>query len=153
GVLWLAALSSAIDFTEEVRPILESHCFGCHGEEKQKGKVRFDTLSTDLIEDRRAAETWQDALDAVQLGEMPPEDEAPLSSDERAVLVEWLESSLTAARAAHASNASGAVLRITTPCRICSGSRWTMQGICPLTHCRRMAFLIMVRPWECRRFN
>src|SRR3982751_3533194 len=31
------------DFGREVRPLLEKHCFKCHGPEKQKGGLRFDT--------------------------------------------------------------------------------------------------------------
>src|SRR4030095_15099132 len=31
------------DFTREVRPLLEERCVKCHGPEKQKGGLRFDT--------------------------------------------------------------------------------------------------------------
>jgi hypothetical protein len=31
------------DFSREVRPLLEQHCVKCHGREKQKGGLRFDT--------------------------------------------------------------------------------------------------------------
>src|SRR5262245_38836426 len=30
------------DFSRDVRPLLETHCFKCHGPEKQKGGLRFD---------------------------------------------------------------------------------------------------------------
>ncbi len=96
---------------EAARAALEANCFRCHGAEKQKGKVRFDTLSTDFINDRRAAETWQDALDAIQLGEMPPEDEEPLPDEDRRQLVNWLEEKLEQALEAHSSQSEGAVLR------------------------------------------
>jgi len=33
----------AVDFAREVRPLLETHCFKCHGPEKQKGGLRLDT--------------------------------------------------------------------------------------------------------------
>lgn len=36
------AVIAAPDFTREVRPIFEQHCFKCHGPEKQKGGLRFD---------------------------------------------------------------------------------------------------------------
>jgi mono/diheme cytochrome c family protein len=44
-VLFLCAQLAAVaapDFTREVRPIFEQHCFKCHGPEKQKGGLRFD---------------------------------------------------------------------------------------------------------------
>jgi hypothetical protein len=31
------------DFAKEILPILEKNCFECHGEEKQKGKLRMDS--------------------------------------------------------------------------------------------------------------
>ena len=32
----------AVDFTRDIRPILEKRCFECHGEKKQKGGLRLD---------------------------------------------------------------------------------------------------------------
>ncbi|HCQ38914.1 MAG TPA: hypothetical protein DIV39_07140, partial [Verrucomicrobiales bacterium] len=32
-----------IDFEQDVRPILESKCFGCHGPSKEKGRLRLDS--------------------------------------------------------------------------------------------------------------
>ena len=32
-----------VDFEKDVRPILEEHCYDCHGEDKQKSKLRLDT--------------------------------------------------------------------------------------------------------------
>src|SRR6478736_371676 len=45
GSLSLAAgaAEGGPDFSREVRPLLEKHCFKCHGPEKQKGGLRFDT--------------------------------------------------------------------------------------------------------------
>ena len=78
-------------FKTDVLPVLQEHCVKCHGPEKQKGKLRLATLSTDFLKDRAAAETWHDASDQVKLGEMPPEDEDPLSQEERKVLTEWID--------------------------------------------------------------
>lgn len=36
------ACSAAVDFTREVRPILQKRCAGCHGAQQQLGGVRFD---------------------------------------------------------------------------------------------------------------
>lgn len=38
------AANRAVDFTREVRPILERSCVSCHGPEKQKGGFRVDSL-------------------------------------------------------------------------------------------------------------
>jgi hypothetical protein len=37
------AFGAAPDFSREIRPLLEKHCFKCHGPEKQKGDLRLDT--------------------------------------------------------------------------------------------------------------
>ena len=54
-----------------VKPFLEKHCFDCHGPDLKKGDYRFDTLSTDLSNVKNL-ETWQNILDQLNLGEMPP---------------------------------------------------------------------------------
>ncbi len=54
------------------RAFLEQHCFKCHGEEKQKGDLRLDTLAAPPGEATR----WLDVLNAIQSGEMPPPKEA-----------------------------------------------------------------------------
>jgi len=46
--LAMVLLTSAVgaerpDFSREVRPLFEAHCIKCHGPEKQKGGLRFDT--------------------------------------------------------------------------------------------------------------
>ena len=37
-----SALAPAVDFVREVRPILQQHCYSCHGEKKQKSGLRLD---------------------------------------------------------------------------------------------------------------
>jgi hypothetical protein len=43
AAVFTASAAPAPDFSREVRPLLEKHCFKCHGLEKQKGGLRFDT--------------------------------------------------------------------------------------------------------------
>ncbi|MDZ4289815.1 MAG: PSD1 and planctomycete cytochrome C domain-containing protein [Prosthecobacter sp.] len=40
--------SAAVDFAREVKPILEQHCYSCHGEKKQKSGLRLDVKSAAL---------------------------------------------------------------------------------------------------------
>ncbi len=42
-VLLLSRSVAAVDFVKDVRPILEEHCFDCHGEDKQKSRMRLDS--------------------------------------------------------------------------------------------------------------
>jgi hypothetical protein len=42
-VLVIAPVSAEVDFEKEVKPIFSGHCYKCHGESKQKGKLRLDS--------------------------------------------------------------------------------------------------------------
>ena len=102
---------SSVSYQAQVLPALEKHCIQCHGPEKQKGDVRFDTLSIDFLKDRTAAETWHDASDQIKLGEMPPEEENPLSEGERKLITEWIDSNLEKALREIKGEQSEAVIR------------------------------------------
>jgi hypothetical protein len=112
GALVLGQLVAADQklFEDEVKPILAKRCFRCHGPEKQKGKLRLDQLDPDMV-NGIGAETWHDALNQVNLGEMPPEDEPQLSIEERRKLVGWLTKELRKAAKAHNKTGGQAVLR------------------------------------------
>lgn len=105
------AKAKSMPMPADVRAVLEKHCFACHGPEKQKGKIRLDDLSDDFLTDRQAAETWHDASDLIQIGEMPPEDEAPMSEAERSLILNWIDGNLKAALAAASGETSGVVMR------------------------------------------
>lgn len=99
------------DFVRDVLPVLSSHCGQCHGEDAQEANVRFDNLSTDLINDRIAAETWLDALNAIKSGEMPPEDEPQLSDDQRELLIGCVSAAIQQAIDAQRKTGGRGVLR------------------------------------------
>ena len=107
------AIAEADDiiFESQVRPILKSHCFKCHGENIQKGELRLDTLSPKLINDRRAAERWHDVRDALNQGEMPPQEEPELPADQRQVLVGWISQQLDDLISARKTTGGRVVLR------------------------------------------
>lgn len=101
----------AQQFDKQIRPLLAKHCFQCHGPEKQQAKIRFDNLSTNLIENRPAAETWHDALNSLDLGEMPPNDQPKLSQQEHEKITFWIRQQLKAAEASRKPKAGSVVLR------------------------------------------
>ena len=81
-------------FSEQVRSILQAKCIRCHGPQKQNAEVRLDNISTDLVKDSLGTDTWHDALNAINKGEMPPEDEAPLTAEERKTVTGWIAGEL-----------------------------------------------------------
>ncbi len=97
-------------FEKEIRPLLEKHCFSCHGPEKQKGDLRLDSLDPDMVHGN-AGETWHDALDVINRGEMPPEKAPLLPAGDRRVLVAWLTKELRRAAAARKNTGKQVVMR------------------------------------------
>lgn len=80
-------------FDQDVKPIVLAKCGKCHGAETQEAEVRFDALSTDFS-NRAAAHTWSEARNQINAGEMPPEDETPLTAKERGTILAWISGSL-----------------------------------------------------------
>ena len=76
-------------FRKDIQPLLKRACFDCHGKQEQNGNLRLDVLNPDMAIGQDG-ETWHDALNKLNLGEMPPEDAPQLKSAEREMLVEWL---------------------------------------------------------------
>ena len=69
---------------KEIRPLLDSHCAKCHGGQKKKGDVDFSKAA---LRDRKI---WKKALAQVEAGEMPPEGEKRLTTEQRDALLAWL---------------------------------------------------------------
>ncbi|MEO9513722.1 MAG: DUF1592 domain-containing protein [Flavobacteriaceae bacterium] len=81
------------DYDTDIKPIVNTYCYSCHGVEEQKGGLRLDEIDPDLIKGQDA-ETWRFMLDMVNSGEMPPEDEKQPTEEERALLVDWITASV-----------------------------------------------------------
>lgn len=107
----LSPALEAIHFEKQVRPILKKHCFKCHGEKKQKGDLRLDTLSRDLSKDRVAAEAWHDVRNALNLSEMPPKKEDSLLPAELRTVTSWITQEIDAFVASQKGTGGRIVLR------------------------------------------
>ena len=80
-----------------LRPFIEKNCVRCHGPKKQKGKLRLDTLAL-AIPDNPTAQRWQDVLDALNAGDMPPEKEPQPDAAELTAVLGALTDGLKVAR-------------------------------------------------------
>ena len=85
--------TGATYYINQIKPIIENYCYKCHGQEKQKGDMRFDNIERDMV-NGFDAEKWNMMLNEINLGEMPPSDEPQLSEDDRRVLVDWITENL-----------------------------------------------------------
>jgi mono/diheme cytochrome c family protein len=82
---------------DKIMPFLENNCVRCHGPEKQKGQVRLDNPSFEIT-NNATAQRWQDVLDVLNSGEMPPEEEPRPASAELIEVLKSLTDSLIIAR-------------------------------------------------------
>ena len=102
----------ALHYKNNIRPIVETYCFECHGEEKQKGDMRLDTLHWNMM-NGRDAERWHSALNVINLGEMPPKKKPQLKDEERRELVSWLSDNLQKAAIAKRKDNKSVMRRLT----------------------------------------
>ena len=108
--LLLLAFCASVRADERTKTFLKQHCIRCHGDKKQKADRQFDTLPT-AIKKLDDLERYQEIVDQLNLGNMPPEDEAQPTVAERAAMIAHLTGKLTAARAELNTTGGHSVLR------------------------------------------
>ncbi len=85
------------DLKEKLQPFLKAYCMDCHGDDVQEGQVRLDQVSW-KIDNNDIAQRWQDILDQLNGGDMPPTEAVQPSGDEVAVVLERLTKTLVKVR-------------------------------------------------------
>ena len=84
--------SQNISYDKVVLPILEEHCFDCHGDGTAKGDISLDSWDSSRLR-ISDIETWKDVLKNVSLKLMPPAKRKSQPSDEeRKIITNWIES-------------------------------------------------------------
>jgi len=117
-LLLLAGFADADDqadltsYEQEVKPLLKKYCVRCHGAQKSEAKIRFDNIDPDIISGEHSG-MWEDAQEAFNTGEMPPEEEPQPSSAEREVFTRWLDGEFKKAKQFGRAKKQGRVRRLT----------------------------------------
>lgn len=83
----------AVDFVREVRPILEKHCYECHGPQKQKNDYRLDIGSVALkhVKPGKSAESMLYRFVSGLEKDTPMPPKSKLSSAELETLKRWID--------------------------------------------------------------
>jgi ankyrin repeat protein len=103
SLAWLAAATQAaspapVDFARDIQPLLELHCYECHGPDKQKNGYRLDRRSSafsGLVRHNivpgssRTSRVYTRVLNGQTGMRMPPNDE--LSNGEIELLRRWID--------------------------------------------------------------
>jgi mono/diheme cytochrome c family protein len=77
-------------YTEDVQPILEQYCYGCHGLGTKKGGVALDEFD-DAKAAQGAPKLWHSVLKNLRSGIMPPAEKPQPSAGERRLLEDWIK--------------------------------------------------------------
>ena len=77
-------------FSQTIQPLLQAHCYDCHGSELQEAKLNLSEYSSPAAV-AKGYQTWDIVTQRLQAEEMPPED-APtqLKPGERQAIVAWI---------------------------------------------------------------
>lgn len=100
--LFLATTAHAV----ETRAILQTHCLNCHSTKEQKGDL--DLEASDI---RKEPHIWENVLEQIEMGEMPPKKEKQPSATEKTQLTNWVRGTLDQIALANAGDPGPVVLR------------------------------------------
>lgn len=103
-IVFCLLLSSAQ--AADTRAILQTSCLNCHSTEKQKGDL--DLEASDI---HKEPHIWENVLEQIELGEMPPKKEKQLSAAEKKQLVDWVRGTLDQIALANAGDPGPVLLR------------------------------------------
>ena len=86
--------SAAADFAE-VKPLLETYCYKCHGNGKKKGGLAMDAFKSPeaALNDQKM---WGKVLENLRTGDMPPDDEKQPALAEREKIMKWIDTAVFA---------------------------------------------------------
>ena len=78
-----------IDFENQIKPILQDYCFGCHGDGAEEGGISFDEIF-ESENKRHIQETWHRVLKQLRAELMPPIEEDQLTADQIKTVESWI---------------------------------------------------------------
>ena len=96
GPVWASETAS---YDQAVKPFLATHCTACHGEKKQKGDLRLDTLANTAADfaSPGTAGHWMEVMERINSGDMPPKKEPRPPAADIARVADWITGQLTEA--------------------------------------------------------
>ena len=93
------AAPPGVRLPEQHRTFFKAHCLDCHDSVTREGQVDLETLSFSITTVEQA-ELWQKVLNALNAGEMPPEDSEQPGNTEKADFLDDLARTMVTARQA-----------------------------------------------------
>jgi len=97
-------------FDQSIQPLLKESCLNCHSTKKHKGDLDLERF-TSLADIKKEPMIWQEVLEQIKNGEMPPKKEPPLSDEHKTMLLGWTQATLDDIALASAGDPGPVVLR------------------------------------------
>jgi hypothetical protein len=89
----VAPLHAAVDFQKDILPILEDHCYDCHGDGAKKGDFTFEkhkTQAARLQDTQHWYAVWKNLTSQL----MPPSEEPQPQTEQRDRVLRWIETAV-----------------------------------------------------------
>ena len=102
--------TTAVQYEQNVRPLLNEFCLKCHSTEKQKGDLDLErfTSSSEVLKDSKV---WERVVEQLTFGAMPPEEELQPAEEQIQQLIDWVNRALDEAALVNAGDPGPVVLR------------------------------------------
>jgi hypothetical protein len=97
-------------FDGTIRPMVNEFCLGCHSTAKHKGDMDLERFSS-LSEVKKHPKVWQQVIEQLSLGEMPPKEKPQPTAAQRTQLLAWINAVLDEVALARAGDPGPVVLR------------------------------------------
>src|SRR5215211_229014 len=88
----LAAITfspTADDFQASMQPFTQKYCLGCHSTAAKKGSLDLQRFKT-TADIRSDVKVWQQSIEMLEAGEMPPKGKPQPTAEERKAAIHWI---------------------------------------------------------------
>ena len=83
---------------ERFRTVFKRYCYDCHDSQTQEAAVNLEAIPFEISRDIEVAERWAKVLNAINSGEMPPQDSEPIADQDKLLFLEELSEQMVVAR-------------------------------------------------------
>ena len=97
-ILVTSSCGAKVDFSEDILPILESHCFKCHRQDYKKSDYKLETRDSAIADDIIVPGDSNESIfiELIELDDsdedvMPPSKEERLTKNQKQLLRDWID--------------------------------------------------------------
>jgi hypothetical protein len=110
GTISKPAADLKVEYGTVVRPLLEKYCLNCHSTKAKKGSLDLERFAS-VEQVRKDLKPWQQMIEMLEAGEMPPKKKPQPTADERQQMIAWARGFLDAEAVARAGDPGYVPLR------------------------------------------